>query len=79
MLDTDVNSEWMDLFSQWNLMKEEERDFLEISSDDQQKMIENRLKNSELISYDEDKRMMINVEHVDHDYLLKSSKESSGI
>jgi len=74
MFDMDIN-----FLSQLNLLKDEEQYFLEISSNDQQQIIENLLKNSPLISYDNDMRMIVNIEHIDNDYLLKSVKESSGI
>ncbi len=74
MFDMDMN-----FLSILNLFKDDEQYFLEISSNDQQEIIENRLENSSLISYDNDKRMMVNIKHVDNDYLLKSVKETSGI
>jgi hypothetical protein len=78
MFDIDINRSFVDLMDKCNLMKDEKQDFLEISSNDQQKTIENRLKNSALISYDNDNRLIVNIEHVDNDYLLKSSKDTSG-
>lgn len=78
MFDIDINRSFVDLLDKCNLMKDEKQDFLEISSNDQQKTIENRLKNSTLISYDNDNRLIVNIEHIDNDYLLKSSKDTSG-
>ncbi len=78
MFDVDINRSFVDLMDKYNLMKDEKQDFLEISSNDQQQTIENRLKNSTLISYDNDNRLIVNIEHVDNDYLLKSSKDTSG-
>jgi signal transduction histidine kinase len=77
MFNIDLNRSFIDLIHNLNLMINEEEYFLEISSDDQQKIIENLLKNSKLISYDNDNRLIINIEHVENDYLLKSSKETS--
>jgi hypothetical protein len=77
MFDTDINRSFIDLIDKLNLINDEEQYFLEISSNDQQQTIENRLRNSNFISYDNDNRLLINIEHVDKDYLLKSSKETS--
>lgn len=77
MFDPDINRSFIDLIHKLNLMNDEEQNFLEISSNDQQQTIENLLKNSKFISYDNDNRFMVNIEHVDNDYLLKSSKETS--
>jgi len=77
MFDRDINHLFIDFIHQLNLMKDEEQYFLEISSNDQQQIIENLLKNSKFISYDNDNRFIINIEHVDNYYLLKSSKDIS--
>jgi len=77
MFDTDINRSFIDLIHKLNLINDEEQYFLEISSNDQQQTIENLLKNSNFISYDNDNRLLINIEHVDKDYLLKSSKETT--
>lgn len=78
MFDNDTNRSFINLLERLDLINEEDHSFLEISSHDQQQMIENLLNNSKLISYDEDNRLMVNIEHVDKDYLLKSSNETSG-
>jgi hypothetical protein len=77
MFDTDRNHSFMEFIHKLNIMKDEEQYFLEISTNDQQEMMENILKTSKFISFDHDNRLMINIEHVDNDYLLKSSKDSS--
>jgi len=79
MFDNDINQSFIDLLHKFNLMKDEEQNFLEISSNDQQQIIENLLKNSKFISYDNENRLMVNIEHIDNDYLLKSSKDTSSI
>jgi len=79
MFDSDINHLFIDFLHQLNLMKDEEQYFLEISPNDQQQTIENLLKNSKFISYDNDNRLMMNIEQVDNDYLLKSSKDTSSI
>lgn len=78
MFDNDTNRSFINLLERLDLINEEDHSFLEISSHDQQQIIENLLNNSKLISYDEDNRLMVNIEHVDKDYLLKSSNETSG-
>ncbi|CAF0838903.1 unnamed protein product [Rotaria sordida] len=77
MFDSNQNRSFIDLIHQLNLINDEEQYFLEISSYDQQQTIENFLKNSKFISYDNDNRLIVNIEHVDNDYLLKSSKDTS--
>lgn len=77
MLDKDKNQSFIDLIEKFNLINNEEKYFLELSSNDQQESIEKLLKNSKLISYDNDNRLMINIEHVEKDYLIKSSKDNS--
>jgi hypothetical protein len=77
MFDTDRNHSFMEFIHKLNIMKDEEQYFLEISTNDQQEMMENILKTSKFISFDHDNQLMINIEHVDNDYLLKSSKDSS--
>ncbi|CAF1424737.1 unnamed protein product [Adineta steineri] len=77
MFDSDINRSFIDLIHKLDLMNDDEQYFLEISSNEQQQTIEKRLKNSSLISTDNDDRLTVNIEHVDNDYLLKSSKETS--
>ncbi|CAF4733423.1 unnamed protein product, partial [Rotaria socialis] len=77
MFDIDTNRSIIDLIEKFNLLNDEEQYFLEISSNDQQEKIETLLKSSKLISHDDDQRLLVNIEHVDQDYLLKSSKETS--
>ncbi|CAF3395769.1 unnamed protein product [Rotaria sp. Silwood1] len=77
MFDSDLNRLFINLIQNLNLINDKEKYFLEISSNDQQQTIENLLKNSKFISYDNDNRLIVNIEHVDNDYLLKSSKETS--
>jgi hypothetical protein len=79
MFDSDINRLFIDFLHQLNLMKNQEQYFLEISSNDQQQTIENLLKNSKFISYDNDNRLMINIEHIDNNYLLKSTNKTSSI
>ena len=73
MFDIDL-MEWI---NRLNLLKDEELNFLQISSADQQERFENLLKNSKLISYDNENRLMVNIEEIDNDYLLKSTKDLS--
>ncbi|CAF1111220.1 unnamed protein product [Adineta steineri] len=77
MFDSDVNRSFIDLIHKLDLMNDDEHYYLEISSNEQQQTIEKRLKNSNLISIDNDNRLTVNIEHADNDYLLKSSKETS--
>ncbi|CAF3394700.1 unnamed protein product [Rotaria sp. Silwood1] len=77
MFDSDLNRSFVNLIQYLNLINDKEKYFLEISSNDQQQTIENLLKNSKFISYDNDNRLIVNIEHIDNDYLLKSSKETS--
>ncbi|UJR36413.1 hypothetical protein I4U23_029136 [Adineta vaga] len=78
MFDFDTNHSFIDLINKLHLMNDnEEQDFLQISSNEQQQIIENLLKNSHSISFDDDNRITINIEHVDRDYLIKSSNETS--
>ncbi|CAF4496183.1 unnamed protein product [Rotaria sp. Silwood2] len=77
MFDNDLNRSFIDLIQKLNLINDEEQYFLEISTNDQQQTIENLLKNSKFISHDNDNRLIVNIEHVDNDYLLKSSKDIS--
>lgn len=77
MFDMDLNRSFIDLMSKLDLINIDEKAFLEITSNDQQQTIENILKSSPLISYDEDNRFLINIEHVEKDYLIKTSKETS--
>ncbi|CAF1147680.1 unnamed protein product [Rotaria magnacalcarata] len=77
MFDIDTNRSIIDCIEKFNLLNDEEQDFLEISSNDQREKIETLLKSSKFISHDDDQRFLVNIEHVDQDYLIKSSKETS--
>ncbi|CAF1280597.1 unnamed protein product [Adineta ricciae] len=78
MFDSDMNRSFVELIQKLNLMNDnEEQSFLQISTNDQQQTFENLLKSSPFISFDSENRMMINIEHVESDYLVKSSNESS--
>jgi hypothetical protein len=78
MFHPDTSRSFIDLFHNLHFLDDEEQDFLQISSADQQQTIEKQLQSSNLISYDGDNRMLVNIEHVDSDYLLKSSNDTSG-
>ena len=77
MVNRDDHHSLWNLLHRLNLMIEEEQHFLHILTDDQRQAIKESLKASKLISSDEEHRLMVNIEHVDADYLLKSSKETS--
>ena len=77
MFDEDINRSFIEILNKLNLMNNTEEYFLEISSNNQQERIENILKNSKLISFDNDNRLLVNIEHIDNDYLLKSTKDNS--
>ena len=78
MFEYEDNRLFIEELEKFQLINDEEKSFLEKASNEQEEIMKNLLKNSPLISFDEDKRMMVNIEHLDKDYLLKSSKESSG-
>lgn len=77
MVDRDEHHSFSDLLRQLNLTIEDEQHFLQKLTDDQRKSIEGLLNASKLISSDAEHRLMVNIEHVHDDYLLKSSKETS--
>ena len=77
MMDRGEHHSFSDLLRQLNLMIEEEQHFLQMLTDDQRESIGDLLKASKSISSDAEHRLMVNIEHVDDDYLLKSSKETS--
>ena len=71
------NQSFIDCLKRLELIQDGEQLFLQSPSNEQQEMMKNRLQTSPLISFDDDQRMLVNIEHVEKDYLLKSSKESS--
>ena len=77
MFDEDTNQSFIEIMNKLNLMKNEEKYVLEIITNDQQERIEKSFQNSKLISFDQDNRLLVNIEHIDNDYLLKSTKDSS--
>ncbi len=77
MVDKEKNGLLMDLVDQFDLLKDAEQHFLEVADNDQQARIEELLKNSKLIFRYHDNQWMVNIEDVEQDYLLKSSKETS--
>ena len=77
MLDINMNHSFIDLIDKLNLLNNVQKDFLEAASHDQRQILENLLKTSEIISHDCHNQLMINIEHIDQDYLLKTSKDTS--
>lgn len=78
MFDSDTNRSFVELIRNSTFINDGEHDFLQMSSADQQQTIEKRLRSSNLISYDSDDRMLVNIEHLSKEYLLKSSNETTG-
>lgn len=78
MFEDEENRLFSEELNKFQLINDEEKSFVEKLSNEEREIMKNRLKDSPLISLDDDGRMMVNIEHVDKDYLLKSSKESSG-
>lgn len=77
MFEHEENQAFIECFKRLELIQNGEKYFLERISNEQQEMMKNRLNASSFISFDDDERMIVNIEHVEKDYLLKSSKESS--
>ena len=77
MIDQDSNGTFVDVLGKLNLMIDEKPAFLELATSDEQQAMESRLRGSPLVSVDHEDRLVVDIEHVDHDSLLKSSKEKS--
>ena len=76
MIDEDSNRTSVNLVAKLDLLVDHKLDFLELATSDEQQAIESRLSASPLVSVDQDDRLIVDIEHVDQDSLLKSSKET---